>query len=403
MDFSYIGYTEDKKIVKGTIFASSEEMAGQALAHNGYRIVSLKPIATFVPNWERLLPSLFRIKPQTMIIFSRQLALLLESGIDIVTSLELLQAQASSNSFRRVLGEMVADLRSGKPLSEAISKHPKVFPKIYIQSLSVGERSGGLEIVLRQIADFMETEATTAKGIKDALRYPIIVSVVAFIVIAIIVVFVLPAFTSLYSSLGADLPLMTAILLSAVEWLTGNGLHLILGIFIAVALVFIYIRTPDGRLQWDKLALRLPVVGRVAHLNELARCCRSMSLLIQAGLPLPEIMSLVVEGSDNKVMRNALNDVRQDMLKGEGLSRPMSKSQLFLPMMVQMARVGEETGNLDVTLHSVARSYETEAEDRMHSFIGLIQPAITLLIAVFVAFIAIALISAMYSMYGQVV
>ncbi len=403
MDFSYLAYTEDRKIVKGTISASSEEIGSQILAHSGYRVLSMKPVTTFMPSWEKLFPSLFRIKPEAIIVFSRQLALLLESGIDIVTSLELLRAQASSRNLKRALGDVVSDLRSGSRLSIALGKHPKIFPKIYIQSLSVGEQSGGLETVLRQIADYMEKEATATKDIKNALRYPVIVGIVAFIVIAVIVTFVLPAFTSLYSSLGAELPLITRMLLSAVNGLTNYGLYLIGVILIAVGLVFVYIKTPEGRLQWDRLALRLPLLGRVSHLNELAHCCRSMSLLFRAGLPLPEIMSLVIESSNNRVMKRALTDVQQDMLKGEGLSRPMAKSQLFLPMMVQMVEVGEETGNLDVTLLAVAQSYETEAEDKMSSFIGLIQPAITLIIGIVVAFIALSLISAMYSIYGQVI
>jgi len=142
-------------------------------------------------------------------------------------------------------------------------------------------------------------------------------------------------------------------------------------------------------------------VGRVNLLNELARCCQSMSLLTRAGLPLTEIMSLVIEGCDNKVMTEALTGVRQDMLKGEGLSQPMAKNPLFLPMMVQMVRVGEETGNLDAILLSVAENYEVEAEDKTRTFIAVIQQAMTLIIGLTVAFITISLVSAMYSIYGQ--
>ena len=401
MDFNYLGYTEDRKIVKGTISASSEEIAGQILAHSGYRVLSLKPVTAFMPSWEKLFPFISRIRPEAIIMFSRQLALLLESGIDIVTSLELLQVQASSRNLKRVLGEVISDLRRGNRLSIALSKHPKSFPKIYIQSLAAGEQSGGLETVLRQAADYMERGATTAKGVKNALRYPVFVGIVAVVVIALIVTFVLPAFTNLYSSLGAELPLLTRILIAAVNWLRSRGLYLLAGVGSAGFIAFAYIKTPRGKYGWDRLALRLPLLGRVIHLNELARCCRSMSLLFRAGLPLPEIMSLVTESSNNRVMKAAFVDIRQDILKGEGLSRPMAKSQLFLPMMVQMVRVGEETGNLDVTLLSVAQSYETEAEDRARALVGLIQPAMTIIIGLIVAFIALSLVSAIYSIYGQ--
>ena len=401
MVYQYLGYTEDKKIVKGSISASSEETAGQILAHKGYRVLILKPLTSFMPNWEEALPSLYRVKPEVIIMFSRQLALLLESGIDIVTSLELLQGQASSNALNRVLGEIISDLRRGNPLSAALDKHPKIFPPIYRRSLSVGEQTGGLETVLRQVADYMEREVTTTKGVKDALRYPAIVAIVAVIVIGVLVTFVLPAFMDLYGSLGAKLPLLTRMLIAAVDGLRSYGLYLVAVAAIAIGSALAYIKTPAGMYKWHRLLLRLPLLGQLIHLNELARCCRSMSLLFRAGLPLPEIMSLVIQSSNNKVVANALAEVQQDMLKGEGLSQPMAKSELFLPMMVQMVKVGEETGNLDTTLTAVAQSYETEAEDRTRSLIGFIQPALTIIIALVVGFIALSMVSAMYSIYGQ--
>jgi len=402
MDFTYLGYTEDRKMVKGTISASSQEIAGQILAHSGCRVLSLKPVTPFTPSWEKIFPFLYHINPEVIIMFSRQLALLLESGLDIITSLELLRTQASNRNLKRVLGDAISDIRSGNRLSVALGKHPESFPPMYCRSLGVGEQTGDLETVLRQMADYMEKENTAAKGIKNALKYPAVVGIVALIVIIVIVTFVLPAFTSLYSQLAIELPLMTRLLLSTVDWFTNYGLYLIGTVLITAGLGFVYIKTPEGRLQWDRLALRLPLLGRVSHLSELAHCCRSMALLFRAGLPLPEVMSLVIESSDNRVVRKVLTDVQQDMLKGEGLSRPMAKSPLFLPLMVQMVAVGEETGNLDVTLLAVAQTFETEAEDKMRSLIGLIQPTLTVIIGLVVGFIALSLISAMYSVFGQV-
>jgi type IV pilus assembly protein PilC len=227
-------------------------------------------------------------------------------------------------------------------------------------------------------------------------------SIVAFIVVGIMVTFVLPSFTALYKSLGAELPVTTKVLLATVDR-TGKYGPYIMGALLGVAgLLLAYTRTRDGRLKWDRLLLRLPLIGQASHLNELARCCRSIALLYRGGLPLSEIISLVIEGSSNSAMQKALLLVQKDMLRGEGLSRPMSRNKLFLPMMVQMVRVGEETGNIDTTLLSVAQSYETEAEDRVKSLIALVQPAITIFISIVVAFVALSLISAMYSMYGQI-
>jgi type IV pilus assembly protein PilC len=162
-----------------------------------------------------------------------------------------------------------------------------------------------------------------------------------------------------------------------------------------------YLKTPDGRYNFDKLTLSLPLVGRVTHLSELARYCRSMSLLFRAGLPLTEVISLVIDSTRNKAIAKGLRDVRQDMVKGEGLSRPMLKNNLFLPMMVQMIRVGEETGNLDVTLQAVAQSYEAEAEDRIRSIVALIQPSMTLVLGLMIGLIALSLSSGIYSLYGH--
>jgi len=401
MDYQYIGYNEDKKLVRGTVAAMSQEVAAEVLAHQGYQVLSLKTVAVFMPTWDKLFPSLFRVKPGAVIMFSRQLALLLEAGTDIVTSLQLLQAQISNRVFRRVLGEVISDLRAGNKLSASLSKHPAIFPQVYCRSLSVGEQTGGLETVLRQVADHMEKEATAKKGIKKALAYPIMVSIVAIVVVAVLVTFVLPSFIGLYSTLGAELPLATRLLLSMVSLFQNYGIYLLAGLAAVGVLAAIYTRTPAGKYQWDRLVLNLPLVGRVIQLNELTRCCRGMSILFRSGLPLTEIMSMTVESSGNRAIRDALTGVQQDMLKGEGLSRPMAKNKLFLHMMVQMVRVGEETGNLDITLLATAQAYEAEADEKTRALVGFIQPAMTLGIGLVVAFITIALLSAMYSVFGQ--
>ena len=214
-------------------------------------------------------------------------------------------------------------------------------------------------------------------------------------------VWVLPSFANLYSSIGADLPLATKLVLDASAQLRSYGAYIMLALLIAAFMALVYIRTPAGRYKWDKLALSLPLIGRVNHLNELARYCRSISLLFRTGLPLTEIFSLLSQGGGNKAITEALVNVQQDMIKGEGLAQPMAKNALFLPMMVQMVKVGEETGNLDAVLLAVAQSYEAEAEDSTRSLIGFIQPAMTLFIALVVGCIALSLVSAMYSMYGQ--
>ena len=400
MVYQYVAYNESGEIVRGKLSATNEEAATDLLSYAGYQTVNLKPYVPFL-NVEKLSASLFRVKPEEIILLYRQLAMLLESGIDIVKSLELLQEQADNRALKKVLGEVISDLRGGNQFSAALSKHPEVFSPIYCRILSVGEQSGDLETVLRQVADYMEKEANISKETKGALMYPVITFLVTVVVIGVLVTFVLPSFGNLYSSLGAELPLPAQILITSAEKIQSYWTYTLLGMLVVAGAAFIYLKTPNGRYKWDKQVLRLPLVGRVSHLNELARYCRSMSLLLHGGLPLTEVIPLIIQGSRNRAMATALADVQQDMVKGEGLSQPMAKSKLFLPMMVQMVRVGEETGNLDATLLAVARSYEAEAEDKTRRLIALIQPAMTLFIGLVIGLIALSLTSAMYSMYGQ--
>ena len=387
-------------MVKGKLEARNEDQASELLDCAGYQLINLKAIASF-PTLDKIMVRFFPIKPAEIILFYRQMALLVESGLNIVTALELLEAQTPKRIFKNVLGDIISDVRAGNQLSVSMMKHSEIFPAIHCQSLKVGEQTGGLEVVLRQIADHLEKQLNSSKGVKNAMTYPIIASIVAVIVIAIMVIFVLPTFRGLYSTMNVELPALARYMLDFGDQLKAYGGY-VLGI-IAVAIIggAAYIRTVRGRYQWDKLSLKFPIVGRINHLNELSRLSRNVSVLFKSGLALTAILPLAIKSSNNKVMTEALVTIRDDMLGGEGLSRPMAKHKIFLPMMVQMVRVGEETGNLDATLLSVAQSYEAEAEDRTKSMISLIQPVMTVVIALVVGIVALSLVSAMYSMYSQ--
>ena len=400
MDFAYTAYTEDKKLVQGKVSAISEEAATELLGYGGYRVVSLKKVVSLF-NKEKLQAYFSRIKPQEIIMFSRQLALLLESGTDIVTSLDLLQDQITSQTLRNIVGEVASDIRGGSSLSMALDKHPQAFSAMYSQAIAAGEQGGNLEVVLRQMADYIGRVAVTEKRIKSALTYPIIVVVVAVVVVMVLITLVFPTFVSFYSQLGAELPLPTKILMGLTNWLTHYGLYLLLVFLVAAGAIYVYVRTPAGRYRWDKMMLGLPVVGRIIHLSELSRCCRTMALLIRVGLPLPEVLDVTVRSITNKAINQALIEVQQDLIRGEGLSQPMAKCEFFLPLMTQMVRVGEETGNLENTLSTVAASFEAESDDKTNSAVELIQPVITIILGLVVAFVVLAMFSALYSVYNQ--
>jgi len=400
MVYQYIACSPQGEVIKGRLNAADEEAVNDMMSYAGYRLINLKPYVPFL-SVERLKQSMFKIKPMEIVLFYRQLALLLESGVNIVTSLELLQEQMTNPNIKKAMLDVLKDLSNGNQLSTAMAKHPEVFSALACRTLSIGEQTGGLEAMLRQVADYMEKEIDSRKAIKGALTYPVIAAIVTVIVVGVLVGFVLPAFSDLYDKLNVELPTITRLMMDVSNAIKANAMYIILGIIAAIGAFLVYIKTPDGSYKWDKFLLKLPLIGRVKHLNELSRCCRSISILFTAGLPLTEIMSMVTQSTNSKVMAEALNNVHQDMLKGEGLSGPMSKNPFFLPMIVRMVKVGEETGSLDTSLLAIANNYETEAEDKTKSMIGLIQPVMTVIIAGVIGLIALSMVSAMYSVYGN--
>ena len=399
-EFQYIAYNDDRRLVKGTEKAVNAKVAARLLASRGFKVLSIKSVPTFLPRWT-FFPSLTKVPRKTIVLFSRQLALLLDSGTPLVNSLGLLRDQSTQKHFKSVIDDIILDLRQGQHLSQAMGKHPDVFSKMYVQSILVGEQSASLEVILNQLADYLEREETESKAVKSALRYPAILTIVAIAVLAVLVLFVLPTFSDFYHDLGLQLPPITQFVFDATLWFSDYGIYVLLFIVVAFLGVYVYGKTPGGKLFVDQLVLRLPVIGRVIHLNELSRCCRSIAILHRSGLPISEIISMVTEASNNSIVQQALTQVHQDVLQGERISNSMSKNPLFLPMMIQMTSVGELTGTLDSSLLSTARSYETEAADRMGAVIDLIQPVITVVLAIIVGLIASALISALYSMFGQ--
>jgi type IV pilus assembly protein PilC len=400
MEYLYVAYNKNKNLIKGKVSADDESAARKLIDFSGYQLISLKANSSFI-NWKALNTNLSPIKPKEIVMFSRQLALLLESGTDIITSLELLQEQVGDKTLRSVIVEIVNDIRGGSSLSAAMSKHPKIFEHIYYKAVAVGEKGGNLETVLRHMADFLEKHALTRKKIKGALSYPLIVSVVALLVVGVIVIFVLPTFINLYTSLSVQVPAILTALLDFIAWLKSNILILLLLIIAIVAAFFIYTHTKQGRYNFDRLKFRFPVIGRILQLTELAQSARTISMLFRVGLPLPEIMNLAISSTDNKFVSESFEKVQHDLIRGEGISKPMNKNKFFLPLMVQMVAVGEGTGHLDNTLVTVAESYEMEADDRTTAAVGLIQPILTVFIGAVVGFVAIMMISTMYSIYGQ--
>ncbi len=395
MEYRYLGYTNDRRTVKGKISAASELAAIDMLSRFGYHVVSLKSVTPFVPDLSSLMKR--KVKTSELVLFSRQLALLLESGLGIVQSLELLQSQTGDRELKRVLVRIVSDIRGGDSLSVALSRHPHAFSRIYQKMLAVGEQTGNLEQILRNLATYIEKQSAAMSKLKAALTYPAIVSVLAVVIMVVMVTIVLPPIVGMFKSLKGDLPITTKLLLGFVDLMRQYGFHMVVTILIAGFVAYLYTKSPTGHYYKDLLMLKLPLLGRLNIISELARCCRSMSLLFKAGLPLPEIMTLASQASGNEVVARALNDVEKDMIKGEGLAGPMKKRWVFLPLMVEMTKVGEATGTLDATLVTVAENYDVEAESRIQTLLSMVEPMMTIGIGLAVGFLALSIFMPLYS------
>lgn len=400
MIYKYVAYAPTGEQVVGSVDAASEEVAERTLWDWQYKVVLLRPVRPR-PRLDQLIPSLFGVKPREVITFSRQLATLVESGIALLPAIELLQDQ-SGGVLARVLGEMTRDIKNGSPFSTAIAQHPEVFPPLYGRLMEVGERTGNLEVVLRQVATHIEKEQALVKRVRGAMAYPAFIVVLAIVVVGILVTTALPPLLSLFDEFNAQLPLPTRVLLGVSGFAITYKIHmLVAAIAVAVAATW-YLRQPAGRRQLDRVLARSPVIGPINVQANVSRFSRTIAMLLRAGLPLSNIMELVLQTTQNQTIREELAGVRDELLRGEGLAKPMAASKLFPSMLSQMIAVGEETGALDTNLETLADFYAQEVDDKVGALTSMIQPAMTLVIGLGVAFIALSIIMPMYSIMGNI-
>lgn len=400
MQYKYVAYNQQKQLVNGKVDAPNETVAQDLLNLSGLKTVSLKEAKPLL-NMEKIRGATYKISNKEVIMFSKQLALMIESGFDIAASLDLLANQISNRGLKKIVGEITADIRNGMKPSQAFAKHTTAFSGLYCRTIAVAEETGNLEKALRQMADHIEKNAMAAKKVKGALMYPAMVAIMMVGVIAVMVLFVVPSFQTLYDSMGTEIPLPARILLGSTNFLRSYGLYMIVGVVVLGVAYFGLTRSDEGKYQRDKVMLRMPLIGNIIVMSELSRVAATISTLFRAGVPLPEVMTLASQSCENRVIGRALTEVRQEMLQGQGLARPLSQRPIFPALMVQMASVGENTGNLDTTMDTVAVSYGMEADDRVSVMTGLITPITGIIMGGLVAFLAVALVSTMYGMMGS--
>ncbi len=397
--YRYVALSSDNKLVRGTIKAATEALAGHLLVENGLRPVSLELLPSRF-SLEQMFPSFFAVKPQEVPIFSRQLATLLEAGINILSALELIQQQVKSRAFKRVIEVITEDLRSGNSFSVALSKHPAVFDEIYSRTIAMAEQTGRLEVILKQMADFQEKQKAAMKKVKGALTYPAVMFCMGIVVAAILLSTALPAMIDMFETMKVDLPLPTRILIGISDIVHSQGKYIAVALAALVITGVIVIKRPDGRLWVDRQVLRAPVIGPPTHSAEIARFSRTASVLLGAGLSLQEIMEMIPLTVGNSAMRQSLTKVGQELVRGEGISEPMARDDLFPPLLTQMVMIGEESNTLDSSLAVAADYYENDSAEKINAMVKVIVPASTIFVALLVGFMALAVIMPMYSITG---
>ena len=340
-----------------------------------------------------------RINPQDLIVFNFQLANLLESGISLLTALRTIEAQTANKRLKDVLGELWRAVESGSSFSESLSRHPKVFSKLFVNMVKAGEESGKLDAVLKKYASFSEAKEELSQKIKGALFYPLILFIASILVIVFIVTFIMPKFADLFLSAGLKLPLVTQILFSFGVIIKRYWYLIILGLGLLFWLTVKYTQTKTGKFQFDRLILKIPVLGDLARKIYVSRFSRTLAVLLSSGVPVLRSLDITKEVIGNEVMAGVAANLKASVEQGERLSEPLRVSGEFPLDAVQMISAGEESGNLDGMLNKIADFYDTAVGYGLKKLTALIEP---LLLAIMGAVVALIMASVLIPIFDMV-
>jgi type IV pilus assembly protein PilC len=402
MIYKYKAYSADKKIVEGKIDVASEDLAEVTLYRAGFEnIISLEEV-TPGTGIEKLIPTFFRVKSRDVIDTSNQLATLIQAGITISSALKLLEGQTTKKALKKVFSGLIEEIQAGNSLSHALTNYPQVFPTTYCQIIKASEQAGTLEVGFKQAAQYLEKQAYANQKIKRAMLYPTFVLLLAIGVAILLITVALPPLISLFNSLDVQLPWTTSLLVSISNFFIANGLAVLGGVVAVIIAVFFLLRLPSVKLARDRFLLKIPVLGKINIERSMGLFCQTASMLLQAGLRLPQVIEIVIHTNHNQIIREAFSNARERLVQGEGLSQPMSENKLFPPLLVEMTLVGEKTGTMDTTLGTLAEFYEREVDRKIDSLISMIEPLLTLLIGGVVIFIALSMITPLYSILKSI-
>jgi type IV pilus assembly protein PilC len=363
--------------LKNTVEATSEQAAIATLLNRNLLVVEIRE-----KTIRRGQTKGGKVSLNDLVVFTRQLATMIDAGIAIVQSLQALAEQTPNKVMRDVIRDVCSRVESGESFSEALARHPKAFNRLYISMVGAGEKGGLLAEILSRLATYLENTERLRKKVKTALMYPTVVTVVAIVITVFLLVRVIPTFKEVYTGFGAKLPAPTEFMIGVSEIVQHYLLYLIVGAGAGVWGWLYFIKTKQGREFWDKHRIKLPIFGVIAHKICLARFTRTLASLIRSGVPILEVLQIVSATVGNVVMEKAIKTAATDIERGEGISAALSKNPVFPSMIIRMMSAGEQTGNIDTMLERVANFLDEEIEATLSGLMSLIEPLLIVFLGV---------------------
>lgn len=396
--YTYVATAQDGSVAKGTWRAATREDAAIALYEQELRDIQVVE-KHGVLRTELTAP---RVKREEVMHLTRQLGAFIRAGLPLLDAVKTLGDEARNSSVRRMMHQVEDGLRAGDRLSDCFDRHPRIFPEFYRGIVRSAELGGELDDVLDQLAKYLERDLEARRRIMAALIYPAVIAVMSLITVIVLATFVLPQFKVFFASLQAKLPLPTRMLLAVTDFFTNYWWAVAIGVVFVALTIFLVLRAEGGKRARDRLVLKLPAVGPTVRYALVERFCRILSSMVGAGVPLPEALRVATGSLRNRVVTGALYQVSEAMLEGEGLARPLARTEVFPGTAAQMIRVGEDTGTLDTQLEVAARYYEGELDYRLKKLTAMFEPAVIVVMGLLVGFVAVAMVSAMYGIFNQV-
>jgi len=395
--YAYSAINASGAELTGELNASDIAAAHEQLRARGLLADRLEPLSGASSGGDRA--TFKKVKPKSLQIFSRQFATMIEAGLSVVTALVILEEQTDDKVLAAVVSELRADVESGSLLSEAMARHPKIFSRLFVSMIEAGEAAGVLDTVLDRVAFQIEKETQIKRRVKGAMLYPIMVLSFATLVLIGMLLFLVPVFTKIFEDLGGDLPALTKLIVSGSDLLRNRWYIVFPTMIIGFVALRRYKKSEGGRKNWDRLKLKVPMkIGQVVLKVSMARFSRTLSTLMGAGVDIIKALEITATTSGNWVVEEALTEVRAKVQEGVPIAQPLVANAVFPPMVAQMIKIGEETGELEKMLGKVADFYEDEVDASIQSLTSIIEPLMMIAVGLMVGVVIIAMYLPMFKL-----